>query len=173
MFKKCFLLNFLVVLSFILTNSLNANEEEKRNSLYYFKLGVATPPGMSNYVSDLPNICIGARFQKNYYGVDLSANITSIVVINYFSLKSVFLLYPLPEKKHQLYLGLGPGAGYEVDIFREYGSLNLEGVLGYEFRHHRHFKTFVQFEISQPVFSGSPYNSKYVPGIALSIGAGF
>ncbi len=56
----------------------------------------------------------------------------------------------------------------------ESSSLNFEGILGYEFRHNPHFKTFIQLEISQPVFYiKSRSHQNYTPGVALSLGVGF
>jgi hypothetical protein len=54
---------------------LNAGEE-KRSSLYYMKLGAIHPPGDSSGI--LPNFGLGARFQRGYYGFDLSANLESV-----------------------------------------------------------------------------------------------
>lgn len=91
------------------------------------------------------------RLQKNSYGLDLSANLDSVILINYFSLKPLFLFYPYPEKKNQFYLGIGPGFGYQLSALptglpnrsasKAQGCLSSEGLIGYEFRHHSHFKT--------------------------------
>lgn len=176
--KILFILSFL----FCLLLSLDA-EEEKRSSLYYIKLGITHPPGDSSGI--LPSFGLGARFQKDCYGFDLSANLGSIVFINYASLKGLFLFYPQPEKKHQLYCGIGPGIGYHLSFVpigqpfgstsNECGNMTLEGVLGYEFRHARHFKTFIQLELSQPTFGfgGHGPHTSYKPGVALTGGIGF
>lgn len=106
----------------------------------------------------LPTIGLGARFQKNKHGFDISANFSSLIFTNYASLKGLFLFYPYPEKKNQFYLGVGPGIGYHLNFVPmgspygtasdSRGSVTLEGVLGYEFRHSKHLKTFIQLEIS-------------------------
>lgn len=162
--------------------SLDAGEE-KRSSLYYLKLGVTHPPG--NFSGILPSFGLGARFQRGYYGFDLSANLGSIVFINYASLKGMFLFYPQPERKHQLYFGIGPGIGYHLSSVPmggpfgatsdQRGNVTLEGVLGYEFRHAHHFKTFIQLELSQPTFGfgGHGRRCSYKPGVALTGGIGF
>lgn len=172
-----------LVASFLLTLSILHASQEKRSSLYYVKLGVAHPPGNSSGI--LPNFGIGARFQRDDYGFDLSLNLSSIVFTNYASLKGMFLLYPYPEKKHQLYFGLGPGIGYHLrsvpmgapfgSASSEWGNMTLEGVLGCEFRHTHHFKTFIQLELSQPVFGfgGHGHHCGYKPGVALIGGFGF
>ena len=156
--------------------------EEKKSSLYYAKLGATYPPGDSIV---LPTFGIGARFQRDHYGLDLSANLGSILLINYASLKGTFLFYPQPEKKNQLYFGVGPGVGYYLDSIPmghphgstsgEWGIVTVEGVFGYEFRHTDHFKTFVQLELSQPTFGFAEqrHHSDYRPGFALTAGFGF
>lgn len=161
---------------------LNANEE-KRSSLYYMKLGAVHPPGNSSDI--LPNFGLGARFQTGYYGFDLSASLGSIAFINYASLSGTFLFYPQPEKTNQLYFGIGPGVGYYFDsvpMGQPFGSgssqrgiVTVDGVLGYEFRHNNHLKTFIQLELSQPAvsFGGHGYHRDHTPGVAMSIGIGF
>lgn len=180
MFKSKNLLIILLIVLWI-PSFLPANQE-KRSSLYYIKLGVAHPCGDSSYF--LPSLGLGARFQKGYYGFDLSASHSTLVFMNYASLKGMFLFYPQPEKKHQLYLGVGPGIGCHfggVPMGAPFGgasskrwTLNLEGVLGYEFRHTAHFKTFIQLELTQPVFGfGEGHRGSYKPGFALMGGIGF
>lgn len=175
------LLIVLIIISWLLP-SLDAGEE-KRSWLYYMKLGATNPPGDSSGI--LPSFGLGVRSQKDHYGFDLSGNLGSIVFINYASLKGLFLIYPQPEKKHQLYFGIGPGIGYHlssIPMGSPFGSasdkrgiVTLEGVLGYEFRHAHHFKTFVQIELSQPIFGfgGNGGRCHYKPGIALTAGIGF
>src|SRR5215207_8992178 len=98
-----FLIKRFTILSiFFLTSFLSA--EEKKPSLYYMKLGVICPPGDSDLL--LPNLGLGARFKYNCYGIDLSANLGSMLFINYASLKGLILLYPHPEKKHPFYVGI-------------------------------------------------------------------
>lgn len=166
-----------VLLSFA---ALNATEENN-SSLYYLKLGASYPSGTDCV---LPTFGLGARFQKNQYGFDLSANLSSMVFVNYASLKGLFLFYPNVEKKNQWYVGIGPGLGYYLKVAkghptgsreRKHGCVALEGCLGYEFRHYKHFKTFVQLEFSQPVihFGGRNFDRSYRPGIGFSAGFGF
>lgn len=173
--KKLFL--FFLLFSFVLHA-----EQENRSSLYYLKLGATYPPGDSSGI--LPTFGLGTRFQRDYYGFDLSANLASIVFINYASLKGIFLFYPQPEKRSQLYFGFGPGIGHHLTSVpmggpfggatTEYGKATLEGVLGYEFRHTQHFKTFIQIELSQPIFGFSRhYHCGYKPGVCLTGGFGF
>lgn len=147
------------------------------------KLGVTRPPGDCSGV--LPSVGLGARFQRDSYGFDLSANLGSIGFVNYAALKGVFLFYPRPEKKHQLYVGVGPGIGYYLtsvpiggafgNASYECGSVTVEGVVGYEFRHARYFKTFMQLELSQPAFGFGKHGRRcgYKPGVALMGGIGF
>lgn len=159
-------------------------EGEKESSLYYVKLGAIYPPGDCSVV--LPSVGLGVRHQKDYLGYELSANLGSIVFLNYASLKAIGLIYPQPEKKHQLYVGVGPGiACYLVAIpmgqpygstSEELGMATVEAVIGYEFRHARYFKTFVQLEFSQPVYGFSEkgrHTTNYKPGVALTAGFGF
>jgi hypothetical protein len=166
----------------LISSALHANQENK-SSLYYVKLGAVHPPGDSCDV--LPNFGVGVRFQTDYYGFDLSANLGSLIFINYASLKGVFLLYPWPEECHQFYFGVGPGVGYHLSSVpmggpfgsatREYGNITLEGVVGYEFRHAPHFKTFIQLELSQPIIGFGRHRShcNYSPGVGLTGGFGF
>src|SRR5260221_10895877 len=156
--------------------------QKQNNDLYYMKFGIVDPPVGSSGV--LPAIGLGARFQRGEYGYDLSANLGSILFINYVSLKGMFLFYPQPEKTNQLYFGFGPGIGHYSSTFpmmhygngaRDRGVLTLEAVLGYEFRHSPNFATFVQLELTQPTF-GLGGNSPHFgnkPGVALSVGVGF
>lgn len=179
MLKKI-LMTLLFVCCFL--RFLNANEEE-RSSLYYLKLGVIYPPNGASSV--LPSFGVGARFQRGSRGFDISANLSSLLFMNYASLKGIYLFYPHPEKKHQLYYGIGPGIGYHVNVFpmggpfrtanAEHGNLTAEGVLGYEFRHTPSFKTFIQLEFSQPiaVFHQHGCRYRYQPGVTLCGGIGF
>ena len=172
-----------LLLFFLLISSVLHADQEKRSSLYYVKLGATHPPGSSSGI--LPSFGLGVRFQKDYYGCDLSANLGSVVFVNYASLKGMFLYYPRPEKRHQLYFGCGPGLGYHLtsvpmgapfgSATTEYGNITLEGAIGYEFRHARHFKTFIQLELSQPTFNfgGYKHRSSYTPRVALTGGFGF
>ena len=166
---------------FCIFPTLHANDK-KTSSLAYMKLGVAKPPGRFNVL--LPSVGVGARFQNGYYGADLSVNLTTLVLYNYASAKGLFLYYPLPYNQHQLYFGLGPGVGCEEMPRPNCGGhigtratkvLNLEGLVGYEFRHARFFKTFVQIELSQPVHVMNGYQNKnnYIPCVGLSFGIGF
>lgn len=180
MFNLKKLLLFLLLISSVLYADA---DQEKRSSLYYVKLGAIHPPGDSSGI--LPSFGLGARFQRDYYGFDLSVNLGSVVFVNYASLKGVFLFYPRPEKKHQLYYGFGPGIGYHLtsvplggpfgSASSECGNMALEGILGYEFRHSDHFKTFIQLELSQPIFGfgGHGHRCGYKPGVALIGGFGF
>jgi hypothetical protein len=170
-------------LSFLLISSVLHADPEKKSSLYYVKIGGIHPPGGLSNV--LPDFGIGARFQRGWYGFDLSANLGSLAFANYASLKGVFLFYPWPENGHQLYFGIGTGLGYHLtsvpmggpygSATTEYGNMTLESVVGYEFRHTRRFKTFIQVELSQPtfVFGRHTYHSSYKPGVALIGGCGF
>lgn len=178
MFK---LRNLLLLL--ILISSILHSDQETRSSLYYIKLGAAHPPGNSAVI--LPSCGIGTRFQRDNHGFDLSANLGSVVFVNYASLKGLFLFYPQPERQHQLYYGVGPGLGYHLASVpmggpfgggtTEYGNITLEGVLGYEFRHASHFKSFIQLEISQPSmgFGRHRIYCRFTPGVALHGGFGF
>lgn len=170
-------------LLFLLISSILHADQEKRSSLYYVKLGATHPAGDSSGI--LPNFGLGARFQRDYYGFDLSVNLGSVVFINYASLKGIFLFYPRPGKRHQLYFGLGPGIGYHLtsvpvggpfgSATTKCGNVTLEGVLGYEFRHAHHFKTFIQLELSEPTFGFGRHRHHcgYKPGIAIIGGLGF
>lgn len=157
-------------------------EPEKKSATYYAKFDAARPP--SQGYGFLPSMGLGARFQKEHQGLDLSANLTTIGLLNYASVKGMWLFYPYPEKNNQLYLGAGPGVGYHLNVLPlgspygavsdECGLVNVEGVVGYEFRHSRHLKTFVQVEPSFPVFrfhQDGKYGNK--PGVALTAGVGF
>lgn len=172
-----------LLLFFLLVSSTVHADQENRSSLYYVKLGVTHPTGDSSGI--LPSFGLGTRFQNDYYGFDLSVNLASIIFINYASLKGLVLFYPRPEKRNQLYLGIGPGLGYHLTSVplggpfggatNEYGSVTLEGVVGYEFRHTSHFKTFIQLELSQPTFGFGrhAHHCNYKPGFALTGGFGF
>lgn len=174
-----------MLLFLLLTTSILYADHEKKSSLYYMKLGVINPPGDEFGYYYVPDFGIGARFQRDYYGFDLSVNLGSIVFLNYASIKGIFLCYPQPEKRDQLYFGLGPGIGYQLTAVpmgqpfgcatTEYGNVTLEGALGYEFRHARHFKTFIQLELSQPTlgFGRQGHCCSYKPGTALTGGFGF
>lgn len=152
-------------------------------AFYYMKLGAANPPCSSGAI--LPCLGLGARFQKGQYGCDISVNAATLVFDNYAALKGLFLYYPQPYGKKQIYFGLGSGVGYCMEAVplggslgghtNENGVINLEGVLGYEFRHSRYFATFIQFEIYQPTFyfGGEKRRWNYKPGIALMGGIGF
>lgn len=156
--------------------------ETKKSSLYYVKLGATHPP---TDFSVLPMVGVGARFQRDEYGLDLSANVGSIIFNNYVALKGVFLFYPYYEKKNQFYVGVGPGVGHyenSVVIGEHFGVkshecrfLTIEGVVGYEFRHARYFKTFIQIELSQPavILKGNVRHHRYKPGVACNAGVGF
>lgn len=168
---------------FFLTSSILHANQEKGSSLCYIKLGAAHPPGTSSAV--LPSFGLGTRLQKDYYGFDLSANINSLIFVNYASLKGAFLFYPQPGKSHQFYFGMGPGLGYHLtsvpmggpygSATTDYGNITVEGLVGYEFRHSNHLKTFIQLELSQPSYvwgRPKPHNG-YKPGVALTGGLGF
>ncbi len=178
--KYWFLISLFLALSIL--PSLRANENSSKAPLYYFKLGGTSIPGDSRTILPLPTVGLGIRFQKDSHGFDLSATLGSLLFFNYFSLKGLFLFYPQSEKTQRFYLGCGPGIGYclsacsmgspRVNASTEYGLLNFEGVLGYEFKCSRHFKTFVQFEISQPLLHIDGH-SHYTPGVGFSVGMCF
>jgi hypothetical protein len=154
----------------------------ERSALYYLKLGITDPPADSPKF--LPTLGLGARFQKGHHGFDLSASLSSMMLYNYFSMKQIFLYYPLKQKNHPFYLGLGPGVGFHFNAVPNAGShgasssewvnLNLEGLMGMEFRHAEHLKTFIQVELSQPICTFATHREdKYIPGVALVGGFGF
>lgn len=174
--NKIFIL-IIVVLCFLL--KLEA-EEPKKSTLYYLKLGAINPPGGPV----LPELGLGIRHQKGNYGFDINANLGSLLFINYATVKGLFLYYPRPEHRHQLYFGAGPGFGYYLSYYPMGGSykgasekegiLTLEGVMGYEFRHTPHFKTFVQLEFTQPLCGFGPVKRRsFQPGAAITGGIGF
>lgn len=169
----------IVAILAVLCLSTSISAEEKRSSLTYLKLGGSYSPGDASAI--LPSFGLGTRFQRNSFGCDLSANLSSVLFINYASVKGICLFYPQPEKRHQSYVGIGPGFGYyfrEIPMGGSYGSAStqygmatLEALLGYEFRHARHLKTFIQLELSQPLYN---FDKKfYRPGLALTGGIGF
>lgn len=139
-------------------------------SLYYVKSG-------AHYSAEgyfLPSLGVGARFQKNRYGFDLSCSAASMVFVNEASVKGLFLFYPRPQKKRAFYCGIGPGLGYQqYSVPVRWGGTNenafasIEGALGYEFRRDRRLKTFVQLE------AGHPFIGKGWLSGALSGGIGF
>lgn len=176
-----FILRKLIVM-FLLIVATICNAIENRSSLIYFKLGGIYPPQETKVV--LPNFGIGARYQKGHYGFDVSLNLGSLVFVSCASVKGMVLFYPYPEKLHQFYYGIGPGLGYQergIPMGLPFGgagyawwNVNIEGVLGYEFRHSAHFKTFIQLEVSQPVYQfGGKYRGSYMPGVAIMGGIGF
>jgi len=141
---------------------------------YYAKIGAVIPPGD---VIALPNVGLGARFIKEKYSLDLSVSLGSLIFFNYASVKGVFLYH-----KKSLYMGVGPGLGYyesSVPMGGPFGAattsskmLNIEGVVGYQFRKGHRVKPFVQLELSQPTLCfGSA--STHRPGLALSSGLAF
>lgn len=182
--KIHFIFLFLLIITLLASDKIVANEYVKVRPLYYLKLGATQVPGEREEI--LPTLGIGARFQKEYYGVDVSANLSSMLFLsNYVSLKGMFLYYPQPHRRDQLYFGVGPGIGYRsVAILGcgpmvrggsfEHGLLNLEGVVGYEFRYHHHFKPFIQLEISQPVcYLKDKLRHNFTPGLTVLLGIGF
>jgi hypothetical protein len=160
--------------------ALNAFEEQE-SSLRYLKMGAVHPPAQSGE-GVVPTFGLGMRCQRDHYGYDLSLNLGTLIFTNEVSVKGMFLYYPYPEQKNQLYLGMGPGVGYHVDVIpmgapyggtsHEYGYLTAEGVAGYEWRPARPIKPFVELGISQPVahFRG---RASHKPGSGLSFGFGF
>lgn len=167
----------LKLLLFLLVGMISTlNAFELDNSSLYVKLGAER---LATDSETLPKFGLGARFQRNRYGLDLSVNL-EYTIFNYYSIKGMFLFYPYPEKKNQLYFGIGPEIGYQfkavpLNHSSKGGRLSLEGVLGYEFRHSDHFKTFIQLELTQPIlhFGGGHQHGSLEPGIALTAGIGF
>lgn len=154
--------------------------ETKESSSYYFKLGATYPPKNSGL---LPTVGLGIRVQKDYCGLDLSANLGTLVFVNYASLKSLCLFYPYPASRDQIYFGVGPGIGYQLNSIPKgialhmascrRGFLTVEGLIGYEFRHSDYYKTFMQIELFQPIISLNKHHRHYKPGIAFTAGIGF
>ena len=167
---------YLIVLILLVTSftSLFSNEVKSSDS-FYIKGGVAVPPGhrLNSYLP-IPTIGIGRRHQMGYHGYDLSLNFSSVMLINSLSAKGMYLYYPFPNEKYRLYLGAGPGVGYNCSLEVEGGFISLEGVIGVEFQCSPHFKPFVQLEATQPVcsFYGKGAGN-HRPGVALTIGVGF
>jgi hypothetical protein len=58
-----------LILFFVVFSSYLCAEEQKQSSLHYFKVGGVLPPNYSSV--PMPNIGLGARYQKGHYGVDL------------------------------------------------------------------------------------------------------
>lgn len=176
------LLSLVVLLLGTRLHADDACECENQSSLYYMKFGAQLVPGERTIV--LPTLGLGARYQWDRHGCDFSVNGSSLIFFNYFSFKALYLYYPMPERKNQLYFGVGPSIGYYAGGIPgpgdcrgcgEYGCVNLEGLVGYEFRHSRHFKTFVQLELTQPAIytHSTRKHGHYAPGVAITGGLGF
>ena len=120
----------------------------------------------------LPTVGLGARFQQGHFGCDLSASLGSVIVINELKGKALCLWYPYPESKHRFYCGVGPGVSYALDLFNTRSFITAEGLIGFEFKHARFFKTFLQLELSQPVHRLSA-GRHFPASAALSFGLGF
>lgn len=161
-----------IVTFILLTTTLLFGEDTERR--YYVKMGAAYPP--------LPTFGIGARFQHGQNGFDLSANIDSLLIFNYGEIKGLYLYYPYPEEDHPVYMGIGLGVAYRINLFNDKGLYGYSGgtipihfVFGREFRKNHHLKTFVQLEVSQPVihFDRLNGNHSYAPRVAAVFGLGF
>lgn len=165
---------FLILVLFICSINLKAYEH-KNATLVYLKAGASSIPSVSSHL--LPTVGLGGRFQRDHYGCDLSANLTSEIFTNYLFLRGLFLYYPQLQKKHPFYVGVGPGLGYYGEWYATHKMLTVDAVLGYEFRHAPHFKTFIQLELSQPAFVWDAQSSHrhygYHPGWGLHAGIGF
>lgn len=164
----------LIIILITLITSLFSDEITSSRT-FYVKGGVSFPPSQKNYMPlPTPALGIGSRYQRGNCGFDLSLNLNSIIVINYVSVKGVFLYYPFPANDHRLYMGIGPGLGYNASIGGEGGCGSLEGIIGYEFRCSSRFRPFIQLELTQPVVRfKSKGPGQYQPGVAISIGVGF
>jgi hypothetical protein len=103
------------------------------------------------------------------HGVDISENMTSIVVDNWFSLKALYLQYPWYAQHRLFYWGAGAGVVYEVALFEESLYPSLESLVGYEFFTDKKIKVFVQLGASVPI--GCDTGWPVLP--LFSVGAGF
>lgn len=163
----------LIILLIVCVTTVFANEASS-SSMVYFKGGASLPPcQVSKRHVPVPSVGLGYRWQKGRTGFDLSLNAGSLFVVNYASVKGLFLFYPNPQES-RFYFGVGPGYVHNVSIDNSNRCLSLEGVIGYEFASSCRCKPFIQLEITQPVVTfKSRFSSKKTPGVALMFGIGF
>lgn len=163
----------LVIVLIASVTSIFANDANT-SSMFYFKGGASLPPcQVSKRHVPVPAVGLGYRWQKGNTGFDLSLSAGSLFVINYASVKGLFLFYPNPERS-RFYFGVGPGYVHNVSIDNSNRCLSLEGVIGYEFASSYRCKPFIQLEITQPVVTfKSRFSSKKTPGVTVMFGIGF
>lgn len=151
----------------------------------YVKFGGASPEN----IREINGVYgLGARYQLDYFGIDVSMNMESGEFLENYSVKAIPMFYPAPNASSQIFVGLG--AGYTRVDTGETGetSKTTELILGREFLRSSPLKTFLQFEISQPMelseveedkneFSVMPIPmgpfKGLRPSIALQMGVGF
>lgn len=125
-------------------------------------------PIQIRYIKAGTELGIGYRWHKKD-GFDLSLNVSSIGIWNYFSVKALYLQFPQLDQQRFFYWGAGTGLIYEVDLGGQRWFPSLEGAVGYEFCTDKNIKCFLQLGLSVPVSTSS-----LLPVIpALSFGIGF
>lgn len=158
----------------------SVDKKVMNRSYGYIQLGIADSDA-THVVETIPSLGLGYRFAVPSAKVDVSASYTrEYNEDNYFyTVPNVsYLRYFSPAKEQSFYYGAGLAwGGLETDDV-SFQGLVPNATLGYELNRTTAWRSFVQFEVSQPLVAISAWNDYSVSDIPapiakVSFGLGF
>jgi len=144
--------------------------ESVRRSFQYGSLGIGPLP------IPLPVFGVGHREQWQHSGLDLSAQVSTLVFATELKAKGLYHYYFAPNPKAQFYAGGGvnvsaiylKGSGFEYSPF-----VAPELVFGKEYLNEAGGIRFFQTEVSWPTYSIPAHKACFFPLVIFTYGIGF
>lgn len=160
--------------------------EEKvipRKSFGYLRMGVSDSELPADTVQMLPGLGLGYRIVSGPSAFDVSASFNRRDIrsdegkqrtYQYTLPKANYLYYVTGERNSSFYAGGGLAwGGVKTKDEREFHGLIPNVSLGYELNRNSTLRSFVQFDVSQPVIAASQKGDLPNAFAEFSLGAGF
>lgn len=150
-------------------------------SYSYLRMGISDSDAIHS-VEAIPGLGLGYRYGIDSASIDVSANYTrELGEENYFYTvpKVSYLRYASPAKEQSFYYGAGLAwGGLKKEEAATFQGLVPSATIGWEMNRNAAWRSFVQFEVSQPAVAIAAWNSYSVsdlpaPLAEASFGLGF
>lgn len=159
--------------------------KEKNKSFGYVLVSASDTslPSKETVDEAIPGLGAGYRYVFGASALDVSASINSRDIrvdqgkeraYTYTAPKANYLYYITPSKNNSFYLGAGAAfSGVKQDETKEFHGLVPNATVGFEMNRNNKWRTFVQAEVSQPVYAVSLKGDMPKTAAEIVLGTGF